>query len=565
MMMRPFSDQALKTTLEYFYEWERAKPDTPFLRQPYGDTWREISWREAGLAARRLASALLAMGMRPGDKVGIVSKNCYHWILADLGIMMAGLVSVPFYPNLTAAQLRQVLELSDAKILFVGKLENWREMSAGVPQTTRLIAFPHYEGNDRVEEGEAWDEVLARHEPIAGDPLPGLHDIWTILFTSGTTGAPKGVTHSYHAPATLMHNEKINGNLKIFSDEDHRFFSYLPLNHIAERIIVEVAAILTGGTVSFAESIDTFARNLQATQPTLFMAVPRIWSKFQLGILARLPQKRLDLLLRLPLLSRLIKRKIQQGLGLAHARILLTGAAPTPDALKDWFARLGLQLQEVYAMTENCGGCTLMPIEAIRPGTVGKPLPNVELRIDPQSGEVLTRAPWLMLGYYKDEAKTAEVMRDGWLHTGDAGYLDEAGYLCLTGRVSDTFKSAKGKYIVPAPIEWGFAKNPMIEQIAVVGLALPQPLALVVLSDLGQAAGKEEIEAGLRESLEEVNAGLAAFEKLKSIVVVNEAWDVYNGLLTPTMKIRRGVINQKYQAHFQQWFESPAKIIWQED
>lgn len=559
----PFPESDLRTLLEFFYQWEKEKPNEIFLRQPRGARWETHTWSEAGMMARRLVTALRDQGLEAGDKVGLVSKNCYHWIIADLAIMMGGFVSTPFYPNLTAGQLRQVLRLSQAKALFVGKLDEWEEMKVGVPDDIPIIRFPHYEGNARVTEGQDWNELLERYEPVEGNPKPGLHDLWTIIFTSGTTGLPKGVMLDYYAPSALLHNERINNNLRIFEGTDHRFFSYLPLNHIAERVIVEIAAIITGGTISFAESLDTFAKNLQETAPTLFMAVPRIWTKFQLAILERLPQKRLELLLKVPLVASLIRRKIKKGLGLASARILLTGAAPTPDVLKEWYRRLGLTLLEVYAMTENTGGCTLMPSDDIRPGTVGKPLPNVELKIDQETGEVLMRAPWVMQGYYGDEEKTAHVLRDGWLHTGDQGDIDGDGYLRLTGRVSDTFKSAKGKYIVPAPIEWGFAKNTFIEQVAVVGLAIPQPLALVVLSELGLNAERTEVIASLQQTLQEVNASLPNYERLKAVIIVKDPWAVDNGILTPTMKIRRDVLNQRYQEYFQLWYDEQHSVIWE--
>lgn len=561
-MPRPYADEELKTILDYFYEWESKQPDAPFLRQPSGEDWQSISWAEAGEEARRMCAALQGLGLKPGDKVGLISKNCYHWVIADLAMMMGGFVSVPFYPNLTAGQLRQVLKLSDAKVLFVGKLEEWSNLKGGVPAEVQMIAFPHYPGNAKVEEGMAWNDLIDTYEAAEGQ-RPGLHDLWTILFTSGTTGMPKGVMHTYYAPASLMHNEKVHNDLKVFEGKEHRYFSYLPLNHIAERIIVEVAAIMTGGTINFAESIDTFAKNLQDTQPTLFMAVPRIWTKFRLAILERMPQKRLSFLLRLPLIGNLVRKKIHKGLGLSAARIMLTGAAPTPDSLKDWYRDLGLQLQEVYAMTENCGGCTLMPINGIKSGTVGKGLPNVEIKIAENTSEVLMRAPWVMQGYYRDPEKTAHVLRDGWLHTGDQGELDEEGYLQLTGRVSDTFKSAKGKFIIPAPIEWVFAKNNHIEQVAVVGLAIPQPLALVVLSELGRQASREEVRESLTSSLEEANQDLANYERVCAVIVMEEDWSVDNGILTPTLKIRRDVLNERYQEFYMRWYEEGEPVLWE--
>jgi long-chain acyl-CoA synthetase len=561
--LKGLNEADLKSILAYFYEWEQKKGDAVFLRQPEGNDWKTYSWREVGEMARRLVRVLYGMGLEQGDKVAIVSKNCYHWIVSDLALMMGGFVSVPFYPNLTAKELNQVLTASEAKVMLVGKLDDWASMRSGVVDGVELIRFPHYAGNSRVEEGHDWDQLLAGVTPIEGNPLPGLHNLWTVIFTSGTTGVPKGVMLNYYHAAALIHNEKVNGNLIDFSTEDHRFFSFLPLNHIAERIIVECACMATGGSISFSESINTFAQNLQSAQPTLFLAVPRIWSKFQLAILERLPEKRLNLLLSIPVLGAFLKKKIIQGLGLSKARVLLTGAAPTPDSLKAFFKKLGLAVQEVYAMTENAGGCTLMPRTDIRPGTVGKPMANVEIRIDPQTQEVIMRAPWVMAGYYNDPKRSAQVIQDGWLHTGDQGEITPDGYLKLTGRVSDTFKSAKGKFIVPAPIEWGFAKNSYIEQLCVVGFSIPQPLALAVLSEIGQKTPLEMVKASLIQTLEEVNAGLAHYERVKAVVITREPWAVENGVLTPTLKIRREALNRKYAEQYEYWFEKGERVIWE--
>ncbi len=560
--METFDKKELKSILDYFYEWERSKPDAIFLRQPYGQAWKSLSWAEVGVQARQMAAALQGIGLKPGDHVGIVSKNCYHWIIADLAIMMGGFVSVPFYPTLTGPQLQQVLELSHAKALFVGKLDDWPAMRSGVPESVQIIAFPHYEGNSRVEEGIAWDGLMAAYDPLPGNPARHLDDIFSILYTSGTTGVPKGVMLDFFAPAALMENERRYNALQLFSGKEHRYFSYLPLCHIAERLIVEGAAILTGGEISFAESLDSFAKNLQDTRPTLFLGVPRIWTKFQLAILDRMPQSRLDLLLKIPFVSSLIKRKIKGGLGLDQARILLTGAAPMPDAVKDWFGKLDIHLQEVYGMTESCGGATLMRRDGIKPGSVGKPLPNVHIGIVAETGEVTIKLPWVMRGYYNEPEKTAETLRDGVLYTGDQGEVDDEGFLKITGRISDTFKSAKGKFIVPGPIEWSFAKNQYVEQVCVAGLGIPQPLALVVLSDIGREAGIEKLHQSLHETLDHINSQLPNYEQLKAVVVMNTPWSVENGLLTPTLKIKRHELNRRYQHLFPVWYEKEERLVW---
>jgi long-subunit acyl-CoA synthetase (AMP-forming) len=562
-LIMEFLASEMQTHLDFFYEWEKKQPNATFLRQPYGRDWKQFTWREVGEQARRMATALQNLGLQQGDKVGIVSKNCYHWIIADLAIMMGKFVSAPFYPTLTAAQLNEVVLASEAKVLFVGKLDDWAQLRLGIPAGVQLITFPHYPGNAVISEGLSWERLISDYQPIQGNPTPGINDLWTIIFTSGTTGAPKGVMLNYFQPAALMHNEAVHNNLNIFSGKEHRFFSYLPLNHIAERIIVEGAAMQTGGTISFGESLETFARNLQETQPTLFMSVPRIWTKFQLGILHRLPEAKLNLLLKIPIIGALLRQKIRKSLGMAKARIMLTGAAPTPDSVKDFFQKIGMNLQEVYAMTENAGGCTLMPANGLVPGSVGKILPGVALRIDAETGEISMKAPWVMNGYYNDPQKTREVLQDGWLRTGDQGEMASNGYLKITGRVSDTFKTAKGKFISPAPMEWGFAENHFIEQVCVLGMSVPQPLALAVLSEIGLEADPEEVTESLRQTLVNVNADLANFEKIKTLVIVKEPWGVENGVLTPTMKIRRNELNRRYADLLPKWYDQSDSVLWE--
>ena len=552
----------VQTILTYFYQWEEEKANEVFLRQPSGNTWQEFTWKEVGQEARKMCAALQGLGYQKGDHIGIFSKNCYHWFIADIALMMGGYVSTPFYPNLNADQLREVLRLSHTKALFVGKLDDWDGAKTGIPDDMQVIRFPHYKGNAKVDRGLEWNDLIKKYKPIEGKPDMDLEDLFSVIYTSGTTGTPKGVMLNYKSPALLMENERIYDNLGIFDGKPHHFLSYLPLNHIAERVIVEYASIFTGATVSFAESLDTFAHNLQSVQPTIFMSVPRLWTKFRIAILEKLPQKKLDKLLKVPIVKTIIKNKIKKGLGLGRARCVLTGAAPTPDVVKDWYKQFDLTLQEVYGMTENCAGCTLMPKAAVKSGTVGKLLPHVELKTIPDTGEIIMRNPWMMEGYYDEPEKTKEVIINGWLHTGDQGHLDKEGYLHVTGRVKDTFKSAKGKYIIPAPMEFQFSKSLLIENIAIVGLGVPQPLALVALSDIGKAKGKSEVTADFKQQLDEVNSQLIAYQKINSIIIVDEDWTVENNILTPTMKIKRTELNKKYHHQYDDWYEQKENIIW---
>lgn len=550
-----------KTLLDYFYEFEQSKANEVYLRQPIDGAWKTYTWAEVGQQVRSMVTAIKAMNLPPKTHIGLLSKNCAHWIMADLAIMMSGHVSVPFYATLTAEQLEEVLTLSDTKVLFLGKLETWEKQKAGVADDIQCITLPHLPGNSKIEGYPTWDDLVAKNKPTSVEYYPTLDDLFTIIYTSGTTGTPKGVMLTYGSVASLLETERQTNMLKLFEGDVHRFFSYLPLNHIAERNIVEAASISTGGSISFVESIDTFAQNLQETKPTVFLAVPRIWTKFHLGILGKMPQNRLNVLLKIPFINNVIRKKIKGGLGLDEAKILLTGAAPMPTHLLNWYQTLGITIQEVYGMTENCAGCTMMPANGIKSGTVGKPLGNVQIRIDEETGEVQTKAPWNMIGYYKSPDKTAEVLVDGWIHTGDQGEITKDGYLKLTGRVKDTFKTTKGKYVVPSPIEAKFANN-FIEQICVIGLGIPQPMALINLSEIGLEADKDEVNESLSELLKEVNSQLASYQKVKKIIIMKEPWSVDNGCLTPTMKIKRNVLDKTFKEQYDDWFAMNDAVIW---
>jgi long-subunit acyl-CoA synthetase (AMP-forming) len=222
-----------------------------------------------------------------------------------------------------------------------------------------------------------------------------------------------------------------------------------------------------------------------------------------------------------------------------------------------------MPIQEVYAMTENCGGCTLMPQNIQKNGTVGKAVPGVKLKIDPKNGEILMQAPWLMRGYFEDDSLTSSVIENNWLHTGDMGKIDNEGYLYITGRISETFKSAKGKFISPANLEFPFAVHDLIEQVCVVGIGLPQPLALINLSEFAQTLPKEDINKRLESTLNLVNQKVSNFEKISSVVILSEPWDVANGILTPTLKIKRHRLNQLFNHKFDAWSQSDLPIIWE--
>jgi long-subunit acyl-CoA synthetase (AMP-forming) len=478
--------------------------------------------------------------------------------MADLAISAAGAISVPFYATLTKEQLNQVLVHSECRILIVGKLDNWDKIKDGIPANILLIHTP--ESTEKT--GIQWSDILKTTSEISTLPQPKPSDIATIVYTSGTTGMPKGVMINYGGIETGINMAR---EIALLDLADTRFISYLPLCHIAERNFVEFSATAAGGTIYFVENLDTFSTNLACARPTHFLAVPRIWAKFQEGILQKIGgQKKLNLLLSIPIVKNIIQKKIQKGLGLDCAKLTVTGAAPISEELMVWFQKLGIFIQEAYGMTENMGLTTLMPRNQIKLGTVGRIHPDCETRIDPISQEIQMRAPYNTIGYFKEPALTQELYtEDGWLKTGDQGELSHDGFISIIGRVKDNFKTAKGHYVAPAPIENKLNTHEYIEQVCVVGINLPQPIVLVVLSVLGKSKDRSDILSALQLLRDKVNPALRNYEHLKKMVVVKEDWNVENECLTPTMKIKRPSIEKKYQANFEPWYASQETIVYE--
>jgi long-chain acyl-CoA synthetase len=547
-----------KSILEYFYHWEKNTPNEVFLKQPFGDDFLDFTWQKAGEQIRKLSTYINSLGLAPKSNIALISKNCAEWIITDLAIMHSGHVSVPMYPTLTAAQVNQILVHSEAKLVFIGKLDDWQHMKAGIPSNLQCISFPNY--NADIEHVQ-WDYIMDNYPIDTKNKLPNGYELFTIIYTSGTTGNPKGVMVDFAAVSECLYATR---NFVFAERTGTRFFSYLPLCHIAERNIVESLGIVTGGVIYFAENLDTFSKNLQNANPTHFLAVPRIWTKFQLGILSKLPQKKLNIFLRIPIVNSLIKKKIKKGLGLSETWMCYTGAAPMPVSLIQWFGKLDIDIHEAYGMTENLGAVCMMPMGKKVVGSVGKVYPGMEVNIDKDTGEILTRSKWNMLGYYKEPQMTAETLdKDGWIHTGDVGELDNDGYLKITGRVKEMYKTSKGEYVAPAQIEMGFAENSCVEQICVVGQNLPQPLAMVVLSDIGLKVSRAELVENFKEQLNTLNPTLKSYEKVKKIVVLKELWTVENNKMTPTMKIKRNVIEKEFEPQYEKWYEDSEVIIFE--
>jgi long-chain acyl-CoA synthetase len=543
----------ISTPLNAFLSWEKIHPEKLFLHQPVLGSWKKISYQQAGEQARKIAGFLSAT-LPANSKVALLSKNCAEWIIADLAIMMAGHISVPIYPTLSAEGIRPLIEHSEARAIFIGKLDDFEKQKPGIPDALIRISFDTY----GAREGKLLSTLLDEQMPLQSFIPPPPESLATIMYSSGTTGTPKGVMLTHAAFGFV--GEKVAKGLAIVQPEN--FFSYLPLSHIAERALMEMVVFASGSTISFTESLDKFQENLQQEQPTIFGGVPRIYAKFQEGVLRKIPQRKLDTLLSIPLVSNVIKKSIRKKLGLTRARIIVSGAAPTPITLLHWFKRLGITVREIYGMTENTA-FSHANFGNIKIGTVGQAWPETECRLSAE-GEILIRHPALMTGYFKDAETTAAVFtEDGFLKTGDKGEIDSDGFLTITGRVKDQFKTDKAKFIAPAQIELKLLSNTDIEQVCVVGMGLPQPIGLVVLSGIGMAKAKQELSESLSQTLESVNKTLESYERLQKIVIMKDGWTIDNGLLTPSLKLKRTELEKKHMPDYKRWFSLDELIIWE--
>ncbi len=547
-----------------FYKWEKELKDKPFLRQPFGDKWEVYTWGEVGQMARKLASGLKSLGLKERAHIGLISKNCREWIIADLAIMIAGYVSVPFFPSLKGKELAYVMDFGDVDALFVGKIETWDEIKNDLPKEMPLISFPTYKGFSNITKGHQWFDFINKFEPLMEPNVPKLSDLWTIIFTSGTTGNPKGVMLSYLANDMTKVITEDSNPLKINFSGDNDFISFLPLNHIAERVVVEHTCFRFGGTISFVESLETFSKNLQDIQPHVFFAAPRVWTKFQLGILSKFSQKKLDIFLKIPIISGIIKGKLKKALGLSRARATVSGAAPMQVTQIEWFRKIEVYITNGYGMTENCAICTQVDGRDFgKMASVGKPQSRVEVKIDNSNGEILMRGPFLMDGYYKRKDLTDETLRGGWLHTGDKGFIDEDNYLHITGRVVDSFKTSKGKYIEPLTLEYYFGDIKELEEVCVAGLGMSQPLCLTQLSDIGREMSKEDLTNMLTEKFNEINSCLENYKKMSTLIIVKDKWTEENNAIGPTLKIKRGTIDKMYSSNYESWEEDKRNVIWE--
>ena len=554
-------DTTNKLPLDMVDHWEKAKANSVYMTQPIGDGKTvDYTWGRAVDEARRMASYLKSLNLPEKSRIGLISKNCAHWIMTDWAIWMAGHISVPLYPTLNADTVNYILNHAECEVVFVGKLDDWNMMKPGVPESVRCISFPLSPPNDF----ETWDDIVAKYPPLEENVQRDADELATIVYTSGSTGKPKGVMLSFYNMAYAA-----EGGMEVLGvSSEERMLSYLPLAHVFERTFVELASLYAGFHLYFAESLDTFVQDLQRAQPTLFLSVPRLWVKFQHGVLQKLPKKKLDRLLKIPVVNKLIKKKILKGLGLDKVKLAGSGSAPLASDVLDWYRNLGLELLEGYGMSENFAYSHMSKPGRSRTGYVGESAPGVETRISPE-GEIQIKSPATMMGYYKDEEKTRETFtEDGFLKTGDKGEIDEMGRLKITGRIKEIFKTSKGKYIAPAPIENRLMSHDAIEMVCVSGANQTQPHALVMLAEesrpkMADEAFRKEIEESFKKLIADVNKTVDPHEQLAFITVMSDEWSIENSFLTPTMKLKRNVVEDAYQEQVENWYAQRQPVIWQ--
>ena len=556
-----------KLLLDYVYDHESARADQVYLTQPLGAAANgavtDYTWKETMNQARRMATHLQSLGFEPGARIAILSKNCAHFFMAELAIWMAGYTTVAIFPTEGADTVKFVLDHSESSLLFVGKLDTWDKQLPGVAASLPRIAFPLAPKTSY----DSWDAIIGRTAPMPGRPQRKATDLAMLLYTSGSTGQPKGVMHSFSRISAV--SEGIARRMAdTLGTEANRVLSYLPLAHAFERAFVECYSYVVGNChVFFAESLETFVVDLNRARPTLFISVPRLWLKFMQGVSAKMPPAKLNRLLSIPIIKRIVARKVLTTLGLDQVKLAGSGSAPLSPSLIQWYRKLGLNLIEGYAMTEDFAYSHTMTKTHNEVGYVGVPYDGVQVRIG-DGNEIQIKSPGQMVGYYKRPDLDAEVFtEDGFFKTGDQGERRPDGQLKITGRLKELFKTAKGKYVAPAPIENRLNGHPMIESSMVSGVGQAASYGLIVLNEamrpkINDPAVRAEVTEAMTALLNETNKDLADYEQMKMLVIAKEPWSIENGCLTPTMKIKRGKIEAQVAPQVDAWFEGKGKVLW---
>lgn len=551
-------DEKGHSLFKWLLKNEKERAHHVYLRQPCGGVWHEFTWSETMQQARKVAAFLQKVGLKKGDHISIVSKNCAEWFIIDFGVFLAGMVLVPLFPNQNKETNQYILEHAEVKLVFVGKLDNHKTARSYIPEKYSTINMGYHKD---LQTDYTWSDVLAA-EPLLDLEEPSPEDLFTIVYTSGTSGTPKGAMYT---------NKALTNYLNIFLDDisrlgkinHYKLISFLPLAHVYERMVLELSSTSFSSDISFIESSETFTKNLREIKPTVFTAVPKIWGTFQKKIEQKIHPNRFKILLKIPFISSLIKKKIVKSLGLDSTLFFVSGAAHLPSSIISFFEKLDIKIIEAYGQTEDLCYCTMaLPNE--RPyGYVGTPRLEVQVQLG-ENSELLVYSPCLMKGYFKEEEATKNAFtEEGWLRTGDIAEIDSNNRIKIIGRLVDKFKNQTGEFVSPATVEKLFAYNPVIEQVCLVGKGLPSNVMLVTLNEAVDVSDKIEINGLLEEIVNHVNSKLQKHEKVSHMIVAKELWTTDNNMLTPTLKVKRKFIEQYYQDLIQKVLHKKNIVEWE--
>jgi long-subunit acyl-CoA synthetase (AMP-forming) len=570
-----------RSPLDSFFENANRLQQRTALRQKASGAWRETSWSDYARDVRRAARGLMHLGVTAGGRIAIVGPNRPEWVIGALGAMAAGAAPAGIYTTSTPDQMAYIAAHAEAPVVIV---HDHKQLAKFRAQKAQLPLVKHYvlmSGEPQAADELTFAQLLALADKVPEAELDTRlkaikpDDVATLIYTSGTTGTPKAVmiTHGNVAFAGEANVQFIRATA-----EDH-LLSYLPLSHIAEQALTVFGPATAGYSVSFCDSLEQLGEYLRDVRPTLFFGVPRVWEKMQAKMIEAGKQnsglkKKIAAWARgvglrngyarqngggapafYGLANKLVFSKVRERLGFDRLRFAACGAAPVAKSTLEFFLSLDLPIYEVYGMSEVTGAATLSSPGMHRTGTVGKVVPGTELKIA-EDGEILMRGPLVCKGYLKDEAATREAIdADGWLHSGDVGEFDAEGFLRITDRKKDLFKTAGGKYIAPQTLEALLKGIPGVGQAVVVGEGKKFAVALLTLdpeacATLGKSAAELAADGAtvsrLQEAVQQVNAGLAPYETIKKIKVLPTEFTVESGELTPTLKLKRKVVSQRY-------------------
>jgi long-chain acyl-CoA synthetase len=582
-----------------FFDQARARGDRPFLWSKHRGTWDPITWRDAADQVQRLARGLRALGLVPGDRVGLVSENRPEWVIADLAILAAGGVTVPAYTTNMPDDHRHLLSNSGARFVIVSSSGLSERLLPAVEQVTEVVGViavePPRPGQLSRADAHMWSDVLS----LGAGPIEEVEgwakalrraDLACLIYTSGTGGVPKGVMTTHGNILANCHGA--TKLLETIGLGDETFLSFLPLSHAYEHTSGLMFPIALGAQIYFAEKVEALAANMLEVRPTIMTAVPRLYETMHQRMLlmverdggfkaklffaaVRLGRKRIEAPHMLTptermldmLFDRLVRAKVKARFG-GRLKALVSGGAPLNPEIGLFFLSLGVPLLQGYGQTEASPVVSANPPNRIKIHTVGPPMEGVEVRIAPD-GEILVRGELVMKGYWNDPEATARTIEDGWLHTGDVGERDGDGYLLITDRKKDFIKNSGGDMISPARVEGQLVLQAEIGQAMVFGDRRPYLVAVVVprqelLQETQRAMGDSGantealLHRAIASAIERANAGLPLAERVRRFVIAREPFSIQNGMMTPTLKIKRHAIRATYGDALAALYEAKA-------